>query len=88
MEVLIFDKNRVEACDLDDGYGGNVGLQNHLRYVNEESGSPDGDVDDLSNYDSAEEFFNVHLPENSVFADYWAGEELTVEEIEEYFEEL
>lgn len=41
MEVYVFSRKRVEAENLDDGYGGEVSLARHMRYVLEECGTPD-----------------------------------------------
>ena len=87
MEILIFDKSRVNHCELDDGYGGNVGLENHLRYLREECGTPDGDCDNLDNFDDAEHFFGTYSETDCIFVEDYSYDELLPEDIYDYFED-
>lgn len=47
MELMIFDRYRVLHEQLDDGEGGEVSLEDHVEYVMECCGTPDGDCADL-----------------------------------------
>jgi len=83
--MLIFDVDRAKACDLDDGWGGSVGIDNHMRYIIEESGTPDGDVASLDDYQDAEHFFSTFSEKDNYFFDDY-GNEYTPDDIYSYYE--
>lgn len=84
MKVYVFDKERADKCQLDDGHGGNVGLENHLRYLREEGGTPDCNVELLEDYDTPEDFFEEYPEDQNYYTDDCC-ERLVKEEIEDAF---
>jgi hypothetical protein len=86
MELMIFDRYRVLHEQLDDGEGNEVSLEDHVEYVLNYSGTPDGDCADLEDFEDAEHFFNVFSETDSVFVDYINGNELTKDDIYDFYE--
>ena len=82
---MIISKKRADNCELDDGHGGSVGLDNHIRYVYEEGGTPDGDCAQLDDFEDANHFFNTWPSKHYYYADYWAGEEISPEVIQNHY---